>query len=372
MHRFFPVALSNTARRLGVVLVTSLAALTLASCGGGTQAKKFVPESLVVFGDDFSLITSDGVAGVAANEGATYGAAKFEPGSAGPYDCEAYFNWVMYFANSVGFKFTNECSKQISTRTDLKTAVMLANDPVDVRVDNDTSVELAVTNAGADAISARMQANLSLLNKGTLVTVNAGRADIVKAYRAYLASPSSLSVLEEQLEQTGRRFARSLKPVVNTGARVLLILSPGLGESPLANTDGKKAELKALSAAFNKGLELEAAVVATGQQLGLVRLDQVLDSMVAQFVTYGTGNVYRLTNISASSCATPAQSAPLCVEPEPESESESESESDSGTDTDASRSTTYLWAGPTQVGNTSTMRDLFLTYVVGRLNAQPF
>lgn len=362
MHRFFPVALSNTARRLGVVLVTSLAAVTLASCGGGTQAKKFVPESLVVFGDDFSLITSDGVAGVAANEGATYGTAKFETGSSGPYDCRECFNWVMYFANSVGFKFGNECNQALSERTDLKTAVMLANDPVDVRVDSDESVARAYTNAGADAIAARMHANLSLLNNGTLVTVNAGRADIVKAYRAYLASTTSLSVLEAQLEQTGRRFARSLKPVVNTGARVLLILSPGLGESPLANTDGKKAELKALSAAFNKGVELESAVVATGQQLGLVRLDQVLDSMVAQFVTYGTGNVYGLTNISASSCSTPAQSAPLCVEPE----------SDSGTDTDASRSTTYLWAGPTQVGNTSTMRDLFLTYLVGRLNAQPF
>jgi hypothetical protein len=360
MHRFFPVALSNTARRLGVVLVTSLAAVTLASCGGGTQAKKFAPESLVVFGDDFSLITSDGVAGVGANEGATYGVAKFESGSAGPYDCRSYFNWVMFFANSVGFKFGNECNQALSDRTDLKTAVMLANDPVDVRVDSDTSVDLAYTNAGADAITARMHANLSLLNKGTLVTVNAGRADIVKAYRAYLASTTSLSVLEKQLEQTGRRFARSLKPVVNTGARVLLILSPGLGNSPLANTDGKKAELKALSAAFNKGLELEAAVVATGQQLGLVRLDQVLDSMVTQFEIYGTGNAYYLTNISASSCATPAQSAPLCVVPE------------DGSGTDASQATDYLWAGPTQVGNTSTMRDLFLTYVLGRLNAQPF
>ena len=113
------------------------------------------------------------------------------------------------------------------------------------------------------------------------------------------------------------------------------------------------------SASFSAS-SLEAAVVATGQQLGLVRLDQVLDSMVTQFEIYGTGNAYYLTNISASSCATPAQSAPLCVVPE------------DGSGTDASQATDYLWAGPTQVGNTSTMRDLFLTYVLGRLNAQPF
>ena len=366
MHRFSPVALSNTARRLGAVLVTGLAALTLASCGGGTQAKKFVPESLVVFGDEFSLITSDGIAGVAANEGATYGVASFESGSSGPYDCEAHYNWVMLFADSVGFRFANECSKLLSARADLKTAVMLANDPVDVRVDNDTSVDLAVTNAGADAISARMQANLSLLNKGTLVTVNAGRADIVKAYRAYLASPASLSVLEAQLGQTGRRFARSLKPVVNTGARVLLILSPGLGESPLAKADAanlvdNKAAMKALSMAFNTGLELEAATVATGQQLGLVRLDQVQDLFVSQFKLYGTGNAYGLVNIDSPACATPAQSAPLCL--------------DSAlvtTDATSGAAESYLWVDATHVGNTSAMRQLFTTYVTGRLAAQPF
>lgn len=366
MHRFSPVALSNTVRRLGAVLVTSLAAVTLASCGGGTQAKKFVPESLVVFGDEFSLITSDGVAGVSANEGATYGVAKFESGSAGPYDCESHYNWVMLFADSIGFKFTNECNKLLSGRPELKTAVMLANDPVDVRVDSDESVNLAYMNASADAISARMQANLSLLNKGTLVTVNAGRADIVKAYRAYLASPTSLSVLTGQLEQAGRRFARSLKPVVNTGARVLLILSPGLGESPLAKADtvklvDNKAAMKALSMAFNAGLELEAATVATGQQLGLVRLDQVQDLFVNQFNLYGTGNAYGLVNIDSPACASPAQSAPLCL--------------DSAlvtTDAASGAAEAYLWADATHVGNTSAMRQLFTSYVSGRLAAQPF
>lgn len=362
MHRFSPVALSNTVRRLGAVLVTSLAAVTLASCGGGTQAKKFVPESLVVFGDEFSLITSDGTAGVGANEGATYGVAKFESGSAGPYDCEAYFNWVMLFADSVGFRFANECNKLISARTDLKTAVMLANDPVDVRVDNDTSVDLAVTNAGADAISARMQANLSRLNKGTLVTVNAGRADVVKAYRQFLVNPDSLSVLTANVRETGRRFARSLKPVVDTGARVLLILSPGLGESPLAKADSvnlarNKAALAALSAAFNVGVELQAATVATGQQLGLVRLDQVLDLMVAQFKTYGTGNAYALTDIDSPACASPAQSAPLCLD-----------SALAATDADE----TYLWLDATHVGNTYYSRQLFTSYVSGRLVAQPF
>lgn len=367
MHRFSPVALSNTVRRLGAVLVTSLAAVTLASCGGGTQAKKFVPESLVVFGDEFSLITSDGQDGVAANEGATYGVAKFVSGSAGPYDCAAHYNWVMLFADSVGFKFTNECSSVISARTDLKTAVMLANDPVDVRVDNDTSVDLAVTNAGADAISARMQANLWRLNRGTLVTVNAGRADIVKAYRQYLASPTSLTVLTQQLNQTARRFARSLKPVVNTGARVLLIKSPGLGASPLAKADGganlvdNKKAMTALSAAFNSGLELEAAVVATGQQLGLVSLDQVQDLFVNQFNLYGTGNAYGLVNIDSPACASPAQSAPLCL--------------DSAlvtTDATSGAAEAYLWADATHVGNTSAMRQLFTSYVSGRLAAQPF
>lgn len=348
MHRFFPVALSNTARRLGVVLVTSLAAVTLASCGGGTQAKKFVPESLVVFGDEFSLVKPNG---------ATYGInLPITFNSASRYSCNDFPNWVLYFSayTLIDFKFPTECPDWLGAGS--KSAVMLANDPGDVRVDNDTSVALAVTNAGVDAVLNTINGNLGILNDRTMVTVSVGRADVVQAYRQFLASPTSLTALEANLKELGKRFSRGLVPIANRGARIMLLLQPGLGDSPLAKSDSvnlvrNKAALKALSKSLNQGIELGASIAGiTGQQLSLVRLDDVMDVVVANYASY------LLNNIDAAACVSAQSSAPLCL----------------STDTLAASdaSTTYLWADATHVG--PAIQGTFSTYVISASQRNPF
>ena len=365
MHRSAPSTLTRALRRAGVVLVSCLAVATLASCGGGTQSKKFEPQALVVFGDELSLITSDGQAGVSASEGALYSVAKYVDGTTGPYDCKANYNWIMLFADAQGFKFDNECRDWISDQVNLKTAVMLANDPQDVRVDNDASVAVAVANAGVDAILAKMNANLSKLNDATLVTVNGGRADIVQAYRQYLASPESLSVIVDQLTDKGRRFAKGLKPALNTGARMLLVLSPRLGDSPLASQDAANATrnqeaMTTLSKAFNEAVELQAVREGyTGQQLGLVRLDQALEVVLANVAVLGSGNSYGLTNTLDVACnaSTVRSSAPLCLESDLV---------ESGAQDD------YLWADATHLTVAGSVQSLFANYMTARLASQPF
>ncbi|MFN4266142.1 MAG: hypothetical protein ACK4F8_10400 [Aquabacterium sp.] len=371
MHRSAPSTLTRALRRAGVVLVSCLAVATLASCGGGTQSKKFEPQSFVVFGDELSLITSDGLAGVSANEGATYGAASFVSGSSGPYDCVDHYSWIMLAADALGFKFSNECAAWLSDAVNLKTAVMLANDPGDVDVTNDTSVDLAVTNAGVDAILAKINANLDKVDGQTLVSVNAGRADIVKAYRQFLAAPSNLEVIRLALKAKGQAFAEGLRPLVNKGARVLLVLSPGLSESPLVKSSPSgdlvrnKAAMLALGKAFNEGAELRAGAIYTGQQLGLIRLDQAVEAMVSNVQVFGTtSNSFGLVNIDAAGCASPATTAPLCLD------SALTAAPTSG-NADGSDNT-YLWSDATHVSNGFYIRQTFANLVLARIANQPF
>ncbi len=335
MHRFFPPALSTIARRLGVVAVSCLAVATLASCGGGTQSKKFEPESMVVFGDEFSLVKPNG---------AKYAINSFVSGAtAPPYSCALRPNWVLYFADSLGFSFSNECTDWPAKP---RVAVMLANDPQDVSINTANPIDsasmasatTAVANAGANAVLTTINNNLAQLNDTTLVTVSVGRADIVSAYQSYLASPDSatLSSLVSSLDTLGKNFSAGLRPVIQRGARVMLVLTPNLGASPLAkadavNKDRNQAAMQALSKAFNEGVELGASIAGfSGQQISLVRLDQITDVMAANPATYG------LTNVDATACAAPAASAPLCM-------------GDTGSLAATDADTTYMWSDATHV-----------------------
>lgn len=355
MHRFFPPALSTTVRRLGVVAVSCLALATLASCGGGTQAKKFEPQSLVVFGDEFSLVKPNG---------AMYASSEFVANSTTTYSCTAHPIWVLYFANSLGFSFNNECT---NWNNYTRSAVMLANDPQDVSLNvadptdsaSVASATTAVANAGANAVLTTINNNLGRLNDTTLVTVSVGRADIVRAYQTYLASPDSatLSSLKSTLDTLGKNFSAGLRPMVQTGARVMLVLAPNLGASPLgkgdtANLQRNKDALQALSQAFNQGVELGASIAGfTGQQISLVRLDQITDVIAANPATYG------LTNVDASACVSPAASAPLCL--------------DATASLVASDAlTTYMWADPTHVN--TVVQGSMATYVYNAYTRNPF
>ena len=326
MFRFSHPALSNTTRRLVAGLVTGLAVLSLASCGGGTQSKKFVPESLVVFGDELSLITG---------QGAKYAINSYVSGSAAPYSCNTHVLWAEYFAYYVNFKFTNECPDW--TGGGNLTATMRANDPVDVSI-NATSAATAVANAGANAVLTTVNNNLGLLNDKTLVTVSVGRADIVKAYLTYLLTPddATLSSQTSQLKTLGGNFAAGWAPVVRSGARSMVLLTPDLGVSPLAKADAtnltrNKAALAALSKAFNDGLELGLSINGyTGQQVSLVRIDSIVRVIEANPATYS------LTNVDNAACATPASSAPLCMD-------------DVASLVSSDAASTYMWADATHL-----------------------
>lgn len=310
MHRFFSLALSQTARRVGALAVSCLAAASMVACGGGTQSKKFTPDSFVVFGDDFALIKSDG---------SRYTVNTYRDGTTSAttplaYSCNAELSWIMLFAFDFGFKFGTECPDWSSGGT--KNAVMLANDPVDISFTS-TGVDTAVANAGANAVLTKINNNLSLLNKNTLVTVTVGRADIVKAYWTYLQTPDdpTLSALKSQLKSLGDTFASGLKPVVQSGARVMVVLTPSLAESPLAKQDAgnlsrNKAAMATLVQAFNDGLTFGLSTSGyTGQQVALVDVPTVLNAVLTSYSAYG------LVSIDSGACSTVTTSNLLGVPP---------------------------------------------------------
>lgn len=325
MSRFSFPALSRSARRAGGVLATCLAAASMVSCGGGTQAKRFVPESFVVFGDDFALIKTDS---------ARYNINTYRTGSTSTYTCNSQVSWVMLFAFDLGFKFPNECPDWNAAGE--KTAVMLANDPTTVGL-SATEIDTAVAHAGANAVLTTIQNNRSLFNDKALVTVSVGRADIVKAYFTYLETPdaATLSSLTSQLKTLGAGFAAGLKPVVTSGARMMVVLTPNLGESPLAKSDASnltrnKDALSTLSNAFNDGLTFALTTNGyTGQQVALVDVPRAQKSVLASYASYG------YSDIDTSACPSPQTVAPLC---------------EVGTLTDAATVlATYFWADPTHL-----------------------
>lgn len=57
MFRFVPFVMPASLRRLGLV-VLACSAVALAGCGGGSRAKDYAPNSIVVFGDENSALTS--------------------------------------------------------------------------------------------------------------------------------------------------------------------------------------------------------------------------------------------------------------------------------------------------------------------------
>lgn len=347
MHRFSLPALSNTARRVGAVLVSCLAVVTLASCGGGTQAKKFVPDSLVVFGDEQSLVKADG-SRYTINATTT---------TTGAYSCTLGVSWIMYFANNFGFLFNDRCVDWNSTSA--KTAIMRANDPMDVsfNVSDATSVNTAVANAGANAVLTTINQNLGLLNDKTLVTITVGRADIVQAYWTYLQTPTdaTLSSLESQLKTLGGAFAAGIRPVIRSGARVMVVLTPSLEESPLAKQDAanlarNKAAIKALAGAFNDGLTFALYTNGyTGQQVALVDVPRLFSSIATTYTAYG------LTNVDGTACATPASGAPLCL---------------TGALSATDAATSYLWVDATHL-NTS-VAGLISTAAYNAFHSHPF
>ncbi len=297
---------SSKATRNGLQALAGLAGAValavLAACGGGTtQYEAFVPQRLVVFGDDASVLTPAGRKYAVNGLNAT----------TGQVDCSQEPLWIQGVANLYGFAFA-ECNPQSVFQPQART--------------------FAVPGAVVDDVSAQVEAQVASGGFGNqdLVLVFIGMNDILDLYRQYPVR--SEAALLDDARSRGERLARAVNRLVTLGARVIVSNLPDMGVTPFArsekaaNTDIDRAALMSrLTAAFNE--QLGAKVLLDGRYVGLMQMD-----LRVQAADRAPGN-FGLTDVSNGACT---EQLPNCT---------------TTTLVSGAVASQYLWADATRLGS---------------------
>ena len=277
----------------------ALAAAALAGCGGGTAIEPFAPTRIVVFGDESSVITSDGRKYTVNALNSTTGA----------IDCASNPLWIQTLASAFGLVFA-ECNTG--------------------NVAAPTGKIYAAAGAKVADVKAQIEGFLATesVNSKTLLTVLAGANDILELYGQYPLQ--SEDTLKAQAAERAALLAQQVNRLVDAGGRIIVPTVPDMGLTPFALSENtNKADpnrsklLSALSLAFNNALTLK--VTLDGRQLGVVLADEMVQSIVKYPSYYGYGNVVDAACLSSVTL-------PNCT---------------SSTMVTNGSTTTWLWAAPT-------------------------
>ena len=256
---------SLAARRMRRALVACGAAVALVSCGGGTtQFDAFVPDRVIAFGDETSVLTA---------AGRKYSVNVL--GTDGNVDCTAEPLWTQTVANNYGFVFT-ECNPAASSAV--------------------KAITRAVSGAWVDDLGSQVDQQVALGGFGAkdLVLVLAGARDIVELYAAFPAQ--SEAQITAELRARGERLAAQVNRLVDLGAKVIVSTVPDIGLTPYAiaqraaytDTD-RAALLTRLTAALNSRMRVN--ILNDGRFVGLVLADELVQAMVKSPSFYALDNV---------------------------------------------------------------------------------
>jgi outer membrane lipase/esterase len=273
-----------------------MGAMALTSCGGGTsQSDPFVPQRLLVFGDDTSTISSTGskysVNGVDVNNA---------------LDCAAEPIWVQQLAVAYGFAFA-ECNPGFLEPK----AFMRAG-----------------AGATVDDVAAQVEAQVAAggFRDKDLATVLAGSNDIFALYAQYPGR--SVDSLLEESRARGKRLAQVVNRLVGLGVKVVVSDLPDLGLSPYARAQqaldplglDRAALISNMAAAFSE--QLGVNVILDGRFVGLVQ---------AQLRFQALGRFPQGLNVSDAACKVVL---PTCT---------------TATLIDGATASTHLWADDTRI-----------------------
>lgn len=250
--------------RRGAGALSLAATLLLASCGGGDPVVAFNPQRLIAFGDEDSLIT---------DEGRKYTVnALASDGTNGELDCAVNLVWVQRLGADFGLVFP-QCNPN--------------------NLENLGSLMYATPGAKVADLAEQVTQHLALdtFVPRDLVTLMAGRNDVLDLYRQYPASGAA--ELLQAAGDAGRLLAAQVSRVARAGGKVLVSTVPDLGYSPFAikenNDTGdatRAAFISQLVAAFNEGLRL-GIQDETGDRVALMLTDELVQSMAKFPASYG-------------------------------------------------------------------------------------
>lgn len=290
------------------VALAGVAVSLLASCGGGDQIEKFVPDRIIVFGDEASVIDDSAT----ANQGLKYtvnGIGRNTDGTLnGTRDCTRNPIWVQVLANDYGYVFDECRAAGVTPRAFMRAAN--GSTAADVRA----------------AITAYM-ASPGFTDRD-LVTIMVGTHDVLAA--AALATPElAIAAAEAAGNMVGEEVIR----VTNRGARVLVSTIPDVSTTPDGRLSPQATLLQTLTQRFNARLRVKLQEVrGGGHSAGLVLGDELVLVILRSPSGYGISNtVQAVCTPALFSCDEQTGLVPEAV-------------------TTGNRGNDWLWAGPYQLG----------------------
>jgi outer membrane lipase/esterase len=264
-----------------VAALAGLAALALtAACGGGTtQQEVFVPQRLLVFGDDNSALTQTG---------RKYSVNGLN--SASEFDCTLEPNWVQQLAGMYGFLFA-ECNPNATP--------------------NPRARMLAGVGAKVSDVSAQVEAQIAAggFRDKDLATVLAGGNDVLELYRQYPALAESTLIAEAGAR--GRRLALVVNRLVGLGVKVIVSDLPDMGMTPYALSEralggsgfDRAALISRLTVAFNE--QLGVNIVLDGRFVGLVQAQLRFEAIARFPASFGLANISQpICTVALPDCTT--------------------------------------------------------------------
>lgn len=306
--------------RLAAPAVCLALTCLLAACGGGTsKVEPFEPTRLVAFGDETSLLTSDG---------RRYGINGLKTvNEQQVLDCTVNPVWVQSLANALKLQLA-ECNP-----------------------DNKAVSAFLRAQLGAKVADLKTQIDQYLAGGGgfgttTLVTVLVGMHDIHELYTQF--PTQSENQLRAAAATRGRALADQINRIANANGRVIVLTVPSLGLSPFGITEkatktdtDRVALLNNLTDEFNRGLRLQ--LINDGRLIGLALADETVDQ-VARF-----GGLANTTQAACTTALPDCSTATLV--------------------TDAT-ATTWMWADSMRFG--AAVQNQLSNLAVTRLDRLPF
>jgi phospholipase/lecithinase/hemolysin len=309
-----------------------LAAVTLASCGGGTyQANEFVPARILTFGDENSMLVPP--------QGLKYTINGVSP-STDLVDCSILPLWNQVLATSYNMAY-EDCNPQA--------------------VASPTAFDFATVNATIDDVNTQINQFLAgdNFNGNDLVTIWVGTHDILQLY-AEGGTGGDNSELIAQARALGQQLAATVNRIIGTGAKVLVLTIPDMGQTPFANNEqnahgdfDRVQLLSDMSNNFNRAMR--STVINDGSKVGLVLPDDYVNSAVRSPSSFGFASDAR----TQQGCLDTAP-LPTCTEDTLVVD----------TVTNSSTTALFLWADPIHLGPTA--HAAIGSQAVSRAHSNPF
>ncbi len=274
--------LKQAAHRRTLLATAALVAATLvAGCGGGGgQIEPFAPKRIMAFGDEASVITTEGKKYTINAVDATTSALQ----------CANNPIWIQSLAATFGLVFA-ECNP---TNQTVPTGKIYAQ----------PGATVAGVKAQLDTFFAS-----GGFNSKDLVAVMAGANDVLELYRQY--PQQGADTLKAQARERGRELARQVNRIANADGRVIVATLPDMGTTPFALTerankpDTDRAKLLSeLTTEFNT--QMRITLIDDGRLIGLVLINEEVERIV-RYSGYGG-----FSNTTEAACLASAP-APECT-----------------------------------------------------------